>query len=151
MSSESSSENNKGFEYLEHTADAKFRAYGNNLGQAFENAALAMLNVMVDTTSVKNTYSVEIELRSADIESLLFDWLSEIIFVFEVDEMVFCSVRVHEMKIDDESSSLSATLFGETIDLSTHVFDTEVKAATYNDMRIDRIDDGWMIQATVDT
>ncbi len=151
MSSESSSENNKGFEYLEHTADAKFRAYGNNLGQAFENAALAMLNVMVDTTSVKNTYYVEIELRSADIESLLFDWLSEIIFVFEVDEMVFCSVRVHEMKIDDESSSLSATLFGETIDLSTHVFDTEVKAATYNDMRIDRIDDGWMIQATVDT
>ncbi|SDF56097.1 SHS2 domain-containing protein [Methanolobus vulcani] len=141
------------YEYLEHTADVRFRAYGKTLEQAFENAALAMLNVMVETDSINNTLSIDIELTSFDLDSLLFDWLSEILFVFEVDEMVFGRVEVNKITVDgdDEQCSLEATLYGETIDLSVHVFDTEVKAATYNDMRIEKSDDGWTIQATVDT
>lgn len=142
---------NKGYEYLEHTADAKFRAYGKSLEEAFENAALAMLNVMVETDQVTNSSSVDLELSSPDADALLFDWLSEILFLFEVEEMVFGGVKVNELVINDEGCSLSATLFGETIDLSVHVFDTEVKAATYNEMKIECTDDGWMIQATVDT
>nr|WP_321496463.1 archease [uncultured Methanolobus sp.] len=148
-----SSEMDIDYEYLEHTADVRFRAYGKTLEQAFENAALAMLNVMVETSSVNNSLSVNIELTSFDLDSLLFDWLSEILFVFEVDEIVFGRVEVNKITVDenDEQCSLEATLYGETIDLSVHVFDTEVKAATYNDMRIENSDDGWMIQATVDT
>lgn len=142
---------NKDFEYLEHTADARFRAYGESLGKAFENAALAMLNVMVDTGSVNNNSSVDIELSSPDLDSLLFDWLSEILFVFEVDEMVFGRVKVNELNVSDEECSMSATLYGEAMDLSVHVFDTEVKAATYNEMKIEKTEHGWMIQATVDT
>ncbi|TQD23894.1 archease [Methanolobus vulcani] len=146
-----SSEMGLDYEYLEHTADVRFRAYGKSLEQAFENAALAMLNVMVETSSVNNSLSVTVELTSFDLDSLLFDWLSEILFVFEVDEMVFGRVEVNKITVGDEECSLKATLYGETIDLSVHVFDTEVKAATYNDMRIEKSDDGWMIQATVDT
>jgi SHS2 domain-containing protein len=146
-----SSGTTKDFEYLEHTADAKFRAYGKSLGEAFENAALAMLNVMVDTDSVNISSSADVELSSPDLESLLFDWLSEILFVFEVEEMVFSRVRVNELFVGDDECSLSATLFGEAIDLSVHVFDTEVKAATYNDMKIENTGAGWMVQATVDT
>ena len=99
---------------------------------------LAMLNVMVDTSSVKNSSSVDVKLTSPDLDALLFDWLSEILFVFEVDEMVFGSVRVNELNICDEECSMSATLSGEAMDLSVHVFDTEVKAATYNDMKIEK-------------
>ena len=142
---------NKDFEYLEHTADARFRAYGESLEKAFENAALAMLNVMVDTSSVNNNSSLDIELSSPDLDSLLFDWLSEILFVFEVDEMVFGRIKVNELNVSDEECSMSATLYGEAMDLSVHVFDTEVKAATYNEMKIEKTDKGWMIQATVDT
>ena len=146
-----SSDANMGFEYLEHTADAKFRAYGKSLEQAFENAALAMLNVMVDTDSVTNRSSVEVELSSPELDALLFDWLSEILFLFEVEEMVFGSVQVKELNIGEDECSISGILYGETIDHSIHVFDTEVKAATYNDMKIENTDGGWMIQATVDT
>ena len=133
--------------------DVRFRAYGKSLEQAFENAALAMLNVMVETSSVNNSLSVNIELTSFDLDSLLFEWLSEILFVFEVDELVFGRIEVNKITVDEdnEQCSLEATLYGESIDLSVHVFDTEVKAATYNDMRIENSDAGWMIQATVDT
>ncbi|WP_342306038.1 archease [Methanolobus sp. ZRKC5] len=146
-----SSHMNKDYEYLEHTADARFRAYGKSLEKAFENAALAMLNVMVDTSSISNNSSVDVELSSPDLDSLLFDWLSEILFVFEVDEMVFGRVKVNELNVSDGECSMSATLYGEAMDLSVHVFDTEVKAATYNEMKIEKTDEGWMIQATVDT
>jgi SHS2 domain-containing protein len=67
--------------------------------------------------------------------------------------LVFGRIEVNKITVDEdnEQCSLEATLYGESIDLSVHVFDTEVKAATYNDMRIENSDAGWMIQATVDT
>jgi SHS2 domain-containing protein len=55
-----SSEMDIDYEYLEHTADVRFRAYGKSLEQAFENAALAMLNVMVETCSVNYSLSLNI-------------------------------------------------------------------------------------------
>ncbi|MDW7732031.1 MAG: archease [Methanolobus sp.] len=139
------------FEYLEHTADAKFRAYGKSLEEAFENAAFAMFNVMIDTDTVENEVSQEIELSSEDLEGLLFNWLSELLFVFEVESMVFGKFVVDRLEQDDDGWRLYARAIGEDINLSKHKFDTEVKAATYNDMRIEQTSKGWMIQATVDT
>lgn len=141
----------KRFEYLEHTADAKFRAYGESLEEAFENAAYAMFNVMIDTSTVSAETSYEIELASEDIEGLLFNWLSEILFVFEVEDLVFAKFEVDRLEQDNDSFRLIARALGEEIDLSRHRFGTEVKAATYNDMRIEITPEGWMIQATVDT
>ncbi|QLC50672.1 archease [Methanolobus zinderi] len=139
------------FEYLEHTADAKFRAYGKTLEEAFENAAFAMFNVMIDTDTVENKVSQEIELSSEDIEALLFNWLSELLFVFEVETMVFGNFIVDRVEEDNGGCRIYAKAIGEDIDLSRHKFDTEVKAATYNDMKVEKTPQGWMIQATVDT
>ncbi|WP_406659871.1 archease [Methanolobus sp. ZRKC3] len=139
------------FEYLEHTADAKFIAYGKTLKEAFENAALAMMNVMIDTDTVQNVHSETIELNSADMDALLFDWLSEVLFVFEVENIVFNGFIIDILEQQEGECHLVARLFGEPIDLSVHKFDTEVKAATYNDMHIGQTDNGWMVRATVDT
>lgn len=141
----------KKFEYLEHTADAKFIAYGTTLEAAFENAALAMMNVMVDTDTVKNTQSETIELISPDLDALVFDWLSEVLFVFEVENMVFSDFVIDTLKQEGNEFHLVARLMGEPIDLSIHKFGTEVKAATYNGMSIQENECGWSIQATVDT
>jgi SHS2 domain-containing protein len=139
------------FEYLEHTADAKFRAYGRSLEEVFENAAYAMFNVMIDTSTVAAEISHEIELSSEDMDGLLFNWLSEILFVFEVESLVFSKFIVDRIEQDDGGFRLFARAMGEDINLSKHKFGTEVKAATYNDMRIESTPEGWMIQATVDT
>jgi len=139
------------YEYLEHTADAKFKAYGATLEEAFENAALAMMNVMIDTDTVKNTQSEIIELMSSDMDALLFEWLSELLFVFEVENMVFNGFDIEYIKQESDDFHLVAKLMGEPIDLSVHKFGTEVKAATYNDMSIQETESGWTVQATVDT
>lgn len=141
----------KKYEYLDHTADAKFLAYGKTLEEAFENAALAMFNVMIDTNTISHTQSLDIELAAEDIDGLLFDWLSEFLFLMDAEYLVFGDFRVHRIEQEGDHFHLSATVYGEQIDLSRHRFDTEVKAATYNDMQVQLSADGWVLRATVDT
>ncbi|WP_321419285.1 archease [uncultured Methanomethylovorans sp.] len=141
----------KKYEYLDHTADAKFLAYGKTLEEAFENAALAMFNVMINTNTISNTLLQDIDLVAEDIDGLLFDWLSEFLFLMDAENLIFGDFKVHSIKQKGGKFYLSATVYGELIDLSRHVFDTEVKAATYNNMQVKNLADGWVLQATVDT
>jgi SHS2 domain-containing protein len=140
----------KQYEYLEHTADIKFRAYGKTLEEVFENSALAMFNVMIDTEKVSGETSKEIYLKSPDLESLLVDWLSELLYVFEVDETIFREFRVEEIRREDGEYSIRARALGEEFYPESHPFETEIKAVTYNQLEVTKTDDGWKAQIVVD-
>ncbi|MGM0771824.1 MAG: archease [Halobacteriota archaeon] len=139
------------YEYLEHTADAKFRAYGKTVEEAFENAAVAMFNVMINTSKVDCIHTEDIELISPEIDDLLVDWLSELLFLFEVDFMAFGKFEVTSITQENGEYKLSASASGEEIDLEKHEIDTEVKAVTYNELKVEETTEGFMVQVTVDT
>ena len=82
------------FEYLEHTADIKFRAYGKTPEEMLSNAAAALFQSMVKpaTIIVKETWKVELE--AFDLEDLAYQWLSEIVFLFETEFAVFATFSV---------------------------------------------------------
>ncbi len=141
----------KGYEYLEHTADAKFRAYGTTLEEAFQNAAVAMFNVMINTGTITDEVSEKIELTSEDLDGLLVDWLSELLYLFEVEQVVFGKFKIGGITEMNGNYSLSAIAYGESLDLSRHKFDTEVKAVTYNSLKVEETMDGWVVQVVVDT
>jgi len=140
----------KKYEYLEHTADIKFIAYGKALEEVFENAALAMFNVMIDTEKVSGETEREIFLKSPDLESLLVDWLSELLYLFEVDEIVFRKFRVEEIREEKGEYSITARALGEKFYPESHPFETEIKAVTYNQLEIRKVADGWKAQVVVD-
>lgn len=140
----------KQYEYLEHTADIKFRAYGKTLEEVFENSALAMFNVIINTEKVSGNTPKEIFLKSPDLESLLVDWLSELLYVFEVDEIVFREFRVEKVREEDGEYSITAQALGEEFYPDSHPFETEIKAVTYNQLEIAKTDDGWKAQVVVD-
>ena len=54
------------FKFLEHTADAYIAAYGNTMEEAFENAALATIEVMTDTGKVKPEVEERVEIEAED-------------------------------------------------------------------------------------
>lgn len=143
---------NEKYEYLEHTADAKFRAFGRSLEETFENAALAMFNVIIDTGKVSGEIAKEVHVSSPDLEYLLVDWLSELLFLFEVDEIIFWKFQVLEIKEkgEDGEYSLSGLAFGEPSNPEVHPFETEIKAVTYNQLMLEKKDDGWVAQVVVD-
>ncbi|MGB9927089.1 MAG: archease [Methanosarcina sp.] len=140
----------KKYEYLEHTADAKFLAYGKTLEEVFENAALAMFNVMIDTEKVSKEMASEIILDSPDLESLLIDWLSELLYLFEVEEVIFKDFEVEEIKQDKDGYSLKAWASGEKFYPESHPFETEIKAVTYNQLKVEETSEGWEAQVVVD-
>jgi len=141
----------KKYEYIEHTADARFKAFGATAEEAFANAAEAMFNVMIDTSGIEPQITEYIELQAPDMENLLVDWLSELLYLFEVNMVVFSSFEVFAIEKKGDEYLLSAKAEGEPLDPGKHVFDTEVKAVTYNDLGVQITSQGVTVRITVDT
>ena len=140
------------FEYLEHTADVMFRAYGSTQEEMLSHAASALFKAMVDpaTIAVRESWTVEIE--APDFESLAYQWLSEIVFLFETESAVFSTFAVRLSQVGampDETIKLHAEIGGERIDLNRHAFGTEVKAVTRHKFGIKK-NDLWCIQVVLD-
>jgi len=140
------------YEFLYHIADAKFRAFGLTLEEAFGNATLALFNVMIDTSSLEVSEERNIELTSPDIKMLLVDWLSELLYLFEVDEIIFFEFRIEKIEKVEEGFSLKGIASGVQIDLSNHKFDTQVKAVTLHELEVEQDETGrFRVQVVVDT
>ena len=135
----------KNYEYFDVTADIGFKAYGKSLNEAFENAGLAIFNIISDTSNVEPKKEISFKVRSEDEISLLYDFLEELLFYHEIEFMLFSEFHV---EIDD-MLQLRATIRGEAIDWDRHERKTETKAITYHKMDV-RKTDIFEVQAIVD-
>ena len=135
----------KPYKYFEATADIGFNAYGRNLNEAFENAGLAMFNIISDTADVAPSKEISFEVTSEDYVALLYDYLEELLFYHEIEFMLFSEFHVEI----DENLHLKATIKGETIDWDKHERKTEIKAITFHKMDV-RQSETVELQAIVD-
>jgi SHS2 domain-containing protein len=126
----------KGFEFLEHTADAYIAAYGKDLVGAFENAALAMFDVMTDVEKVSPDVEDDVEVVGEDEYALLYSWLEALLVKFEIDKMVYSKFKVSDIKRTSGGFRLQAKIWGEKFDVEKHVQKVGVKAVTYHRMEI---------------
>lgn len=138
----------KKFEYFDVTADIGFRAYGESLDEAFENAGLAIFNIISDTSNISPEIARSFEITSEDEVSLLYDYLEELLFYHEVDFMLFSEFSVDISK-NDGVYNLKATIKGEAIDWDKHERKSEIKAITLHMMDIKKTEH-FEIQSIVD-
>ena len=124
----------KSYEYFEATADIGLKAYGKDLNEAFENAGLAIFNIISDTSGIDAVREIEFEVTSEDEVSLLYDYLEELLFYHEIEFMLFSEFHV---EIDDDLH-LRAKIIGEEIDWNKHERKTEIKAITFHMMNVKR-------------
>lgn len=146
------SENNqreKKFEYFEVTADIGFYAYGNTLEEAYENAALAMFNVVTDIDNVKTSETREFEVESEDLVSLLYDYLDEFLFLQDTEFLFFSEFKVDIDKTED-GYKLNCIASGEEINWDVHVPRSEVKAITFHKMCVKKEDGVFKLRAILD-
>lgn len=139
----------KKFEFLDFaTADIAFKAYGKTLGEAFGNAALAMFDVMFDTSKIEFRKEKKVEMEGEDLKSLLFDFLSELLYLFDVEKLVFSDFKV-DIEKEGNKYKLKAICRGEELREGMEA-KTEVKAVTYHRMEIKREESLWVIQVVLD-
>jgi SHS2 domain-containing protein len=128
---------NKRFEFQEHTADERVIAYGSTLEEAFENAALALFEVMTDTATIDHVIHDSFQIEGFDEPALLYSWLETFIVEFDVNLKVYSKFHVKITKIG-EQYHLTGQAWGETFQATKHPSRSEVKAITYHEMEINK-------------
>ena len=126
----------KGYRFLEHTADAYIAAYGKNLAEAFENAAAAMFEVMTDLGKVAPEVEDHVEVAAEDEQALLYSWLEALLVKSEINEMLYSKFEIFELTKTADEIKLKAKIWGEKFNPEKHVQKVGVKAVTYHQMEI---------------
>ncbi len=132
------------FEEISHTADVKIRARALTPDALFTDAFLALMQVVYGTDR-KDGITKEVRIDSDNIESLLCDFLSEILFIAEVEGLVFS-----QADITIEGLSLTAVLSGESFDPLRHSSGTEVKGVSYSGLVIEKDANGYILDILFD-
>ena len=116
--------------------------------EAFENAALGMFDIISDVDGIEATGEYDITLSSTDIEQLLVDWLSELLFIHSVKQVMFSRFEV-KMNKEDGQWRLKGKALGENYDPKKHPYHTEIKAVTHHMLDI-KEDNGFEIKVLFD-
>lgn len=132
------------FEEISHTADVKIRARAPTLDALFSEAFLALMLVVFGNDRNERIVK-EIQIESDNIESLLCDFLSEVLFIAEVEGLVFS-----QADITINNLHLTAILKGETFDPLRHSSGTEVKGISYSGLIIQKDGNGYMLDILFD-
>jgi len=135
----------KEFEILDHTADVGIIAYGTDLKQAFANAAKGLFSLITGLGDVDEALHRDIELTAADEESLLVDWLNELVYYFDAEGILFKRFDITELN----NRHLKARGYGEKADSAKHELKMGVKAATYHMLKIEK-NNGYRVQVLFD-
>lgn len=124
----------KRFELIEHTADTGLKAYGKDLPEAFANAAYGMFSIVAELDNVKEVDSRRMDIKEDDSESLLFEWLNDLLYYFDVETLIFKRFEILELS----NTHLVSQCYGEKYDPFRHRIKTGIKSATYHMLTVDK-------------
>ncbi len=131
------------YRQLPHTADLAWRLWGASLPELFENAGRALSATLTDRRYLRRRATREVSLTAGDREALLVDWLNHLLYLFDIDGFLGRDFQVAL----PSPQRLEARVEGEIFDPARHPEGTAVKAATFHQLSIGPVPDGW--QATV--
>jgi SHS2 domain-containing protein len=136
----------KRFKILDHTADIGVIVYGENLRALFENAGEAFFHLITDLKKVRRRIEKRIDIRGESLDRLMVDWLSELLYLHDVENLLFKGFRVESVGED----GLRAIANGEPFQEGVHVIKTEVKAVTYHRIEVRQNNGRWRAQIIFD-
>lgn len=134
------------YEFFEHTADLGIRVRAPDLDTLFADAAGALFAAIVENPdAVRPVQAVDVQIDGTERDYLLFDWLKELLYRFDVDHVLFSRFAVHVGE-----SRLTGKAWGEPLDRTRHELSHEVKAITYHGLKVEQTADGWLAEVIVD-
>lgn len=134
------------YETFDHTADLGLRVRAPDLATLFIDAARGLFSMIVcEPGTIRPVDAVSIELDAPALDLLLFDWLSELVYLYETRHLL-----LGEFEVQLSESHLTAIARGEPLDRTRHELEHEVKAITYHGLKVEQTSDGWLAEVIVD-
>ena len=141
------------YKFLENVAiaDIAYEAYGKDLNELFENSALAIFELSADVKTIDAKKKLMIKLENKKLDNLLYDFLSEILFLKDSKYMVFRNVKVRINKDKkNKKFKLSSVLQGDKINSNKQHLENDIKAITMHMFKIEKIKNYWKATVVVD-
>ena len=132
------------YKTFDHKADIGIIGIGNTKAQAFEEAAKGMFNVMTEVRDVRSVREFHLTVSGQTEEELFVEFLNALIAQADLKDMFFSSFKV---KLN--GMHLDCLYAGEPIS-DKHEFRTEVKAATYSQVKIEEKNGKFHAQCILD-
>lgn len=146
--------------FFDHTADVGVEVEAPDRASLFAEALRAFTDTLTPLEGVEadasgdRSIEREIELEAESLEELLMVWLEELLFLFEVDSLLFSGARVRlreslepgweaETHPGSETYRLTAVARGETYDPDRHPLKVLIKGVTYHELKVEEAADGW--------
>ena len=136
----------KRYEQFSHAADIGVRVFGRTLKELFENAAFAMFDILADLEGLEGEIIQNFELTAPNHEELLVAWLDELLYNFYTKSIIFYKFEVAELSED----VITAKAFGRSVSENRNRLKTEIKAATYYNLKIIKRDDYFEVEIVFD-
>ncbi|HUK79321.1 MAG TPA: archease [Nitrososphaerales archaeon] len=128
-------------------ADIAFEAESDSVNGLFETCALAITDIMVDPRTLRATTERSLSLTSENLDRLLYDFMTELIFMKDVDSLLFGDF---EVSVSEEGTSLAALARGEQIDRERHMLRNDVKAVTMHLFGVKHEGKSWRTTVVLD-
>lgn len=136
------------YKILDHTADAKVQAFGKTKEELFLNALKGMTAVLRPEIRNPNTkIRNRIEIQSIDLDNLLVDFLSEVLYLSHINKRVYNNVKFFKFS-DPSINSGQAGLEGELSGYNVEKFGEDIKGVTHHGLKIEQNKDG-LYEATI--
>lgn len=130
------------YTFFDHTGDVGVSLTGRTLDELFASAALAFTETVTPLTGVEPRRPEELEVAAPELDLLLVDFLSELLYRFDTRGMLTREAQV-EVRERDGGWTLQGTLMGERHDPERHAIRVLIKAVTYHGLEITRQDEQW--------
>ena len=134
------------YQPIDHTGDLGMLVFGADLHELFAHAAWGLFDLMTDAERIESRISRGLTVEAIDLEDLMVRWLGELLYAYDTDRFLTASAAFHAL----EPTRLRATLHGEPFDAARHPIDTEIKAVTYHQIAVERLDTGWQARVIFD-
>jgi SHS2 domain-containing protein len=135
----------KHYELIEHTADVGIRIRGSDLKELFINAALAMFDIMAEKKKEPSPQrKISIKQKADNLEELFVNWLNELLSLSATRELIFSDFQINRL----DKNFLQAQAIGE--DFKNYKVNTEIKAATYHELKLEQTESGWQGEVIFD-
>lgn len=137
------------YRLIEHTADTGLEIEARTLDELFVDALRGLTDCITELEKVAPIKRRRLEVRAGDLERLLVEWLSEAVYLFEVEDLL---LRRAEVEIEESKAGfeLEAAVAGEPFDPDRHPVKIALKAVTYHQLVVEEVPGGWRARVIFD-
>jgi SHS2 domain-containing protein len=136
----------KHYNFIKHTADVGIKVYGKDKKSLFLNAAYAFFALITDLETIEPKNEVTVEVKGESLEEVFFNWLDELLFLFDTKGFVGCEIIIEKW----DKIELFARIKGETFNPHKHPLNACIKAVTYHNFKVSQVNDHWEAKVIFD-